>query len=189
LPPTRDTFSSVYGITVDSTGRLYVVDREGQRIISFPAGSTIADRVFGQQGSFTGNSVNNPNVASGFNYPNAVAVDASNNLFVVDYFNARVLFFPYSTLASSTSAYPTGLYGQSRFDTVQSNAIGADSIGGPERTAVDASGNLYIADTGNNRVLYFAASSTTTQSPTGRPSAASRVDFFAIILILMILFL
>ena len=76
-------------------------------MLFYPSGSTTATRVYGQLGSFTTNTPNNGGVsANSFCDPLGVALDSSGNLYVADYGNNRVLFYP----AGSTTA--TRVYGQ-----------------------------------------------------------------------------
>lgn len=186
LPASRTNFQNVYSIAIDSTGRLYAVDQGYNRILSFPPGSTIPDRVFGQEGSFTTGYVNNPRLSSkGFNYPASIAVDTSNNLFVCDWSNQRMLFFPSSLLTSSTSSFATGLYGQTSFDVnITYSTVGPDTVGSCGGITTDSSGNLYLAEWGNNRALFYTASSTTTQVPTSRPATAAGPIFDAILVVI-----
>jgi hypothetical protein len=71
------------------------------------AQSTTADVVYGQGGSFTTGDPNNGGIsANSLASPQAVALDSSGNLYVADYTNSRVLFYP----SGSTTA--TRVYGQ-----------------------------------------------------------------------------
>jgi hypothetical protein len=132
----------------------------------YAAGSTTATRVYGQGGSFTTNVVNNGGVtATSLGAPESVAVDSSGNVYIVDTFNNRVLYYA----AASTTA--TRVYGQSgSFITNIYNNVGvtATSLDQPEGVAVDSGGNIYVADNLNNRVLaYQTGLNISTQPPTG----------------------
>jgi cysteine-rich repeat protein len=84
-------------------------------------------------------------------------VDSNDNLYLSDS-NNRVLFYP----AGSTTA--TRVYGQGgSFTTGTANkgGISADSISGPAHIALDSNDNLYVADSNNNRVLFYPNGSTT----------------------------
>ena len=95
------------GVVLDSSGNLYVVDDGNSRVLFYPAGSTTATRVYGQNGSFTTNQENNGGVsANSLRLPAGVALDSSGGLYVADWGNNRVLFYP----AGSTTA--TRVYGQ-----------------------------------------------------------------------------
>ena len=88
-----------------------------------------------------------------------MVLDSSNGLYVADYGNNRVLFYP----SNSTTA--TKVYGQSgSFTTNLDNnggAVSATTLNRPAYVTLDSTGALYVADGGNNRVLYYPSNSTT----------------------------
>src|SRR5208337_2667044 len=105
-------------------------------------GSTTASRVYGQGGSFTTNTANNGGIlATSLNTPSGVAVDGSGNLYVVDFNNNRVLYYP----SGSTAA--TGVYGQGGSFTTNTASTSTTGLSNPLGVAVDGGGNLYVADT------------------------------------------
>ena len=104
---TANSLSNPLGIAFDANGNAYVADRSNNRVLFYPAGSTTATRVYGQNGSFTITIANNGGItANSLNQPFAVTTDSSGNLYVADYGNNRVLFYP----NGSTTA--TRVYGQ-----------------------------------------------------------------------------
>jgi len=161
-----DSLSNLYGIALDSTGNLYIADTNNHRVLYYPAGSTTATLVYGQGGSFTTNNVNKGGIsADSLYYPHGIAVDSGDNLYVTDHWNHRVLYYP----AGSTTA--TRVYGQGGdFTTATANkgGLSADSLYYPMGAAVDGSGNLFVADYSNNRVLYYPAGSTTATAVYGQ---------------------
>ncbi len=154
-----NSLSNPQGLALDSSGDLYVADEYNNRVLFYPAGSTTATRVYGQNGSFTTKTENNGGVsANSLGQPYGLAVDASGGLYVSDYQNNRVLFYP----AGSTTA--TRVYGQGGSFTsnaVNNGGISASSLNQPTGVALDSSGDLYIADIYNNRVLFYPSGSTT----------------------------
>ncbi len=151
-----DSLDSPEGVAVDGSGNLYVADTENMRVLFYPNGSTTATRVYGQGGSFTNNANNNGGVsANSLLVPEAVAVDGGGNLYVADTSNNRVLFYP----AGSTTA--TQVYGQGGDFTQTAEGTSATSLSGPSGVAVDSSGDLYVSDTLNNRVLFYPYNNTT----------------------------
>jgi hypothetical protein len=147
------------GVVVDSSGNLYAADLQNSRVLFYPAGSTTATRVYGQSGSFATGGGNKGGIsANSLNNPVGLALDSSGNLYVADWTNNRVLFY----LSGSTTA--TRVYGQGGSFTSNASSNGgvsANSLNGPQSVVLDASGNLYVADTYNNRVLFYPAGSTT----------------------------
>ena len=149
-----------YGLALDSAGNLYVGDYQNNRVLFYPAGSTTATRVYGQNGSFTSNTVNNGGLsANSLNQPTGVALDSSGDLYVADIYNNRVLFYPYN----STTA--TQVYGQggSFTSNAPNNAgvVSASTLNNPMYVALDSSGDLYVVDRSDNRMLFYPFGSTT----------------------------
>jgi len=125
------------GVAVDSSGKVYVADTDNQRIQIFPAGGTIATSTIGVTGVF--GSANNK-----FSFPSGIAVDSSGKVYVADTGNHRVQIFPAGgTIATSTIGV-TGVFGSAN-----------NKFNSPSGIAVDSSGNIYVADTGNHRIQIF----------------------------------
>ena len=148
----------------DSSGDVYVADTSHHRVLYYPSGSTTATRSYGQAGSLTTTTANNGGIsANSLNYPFDIALDSSNNLYIVDTTNNRVLYYPSGTTTA------TRVYGQnSSFSTAlvnntagTANVVSTTSLSNPLSVALDSSNNLYIADNGNNRVLYYPSGTTT----------------------------
>jgi sugar lactone lactonase YvrE len=147
------------GVALDPSDNLYISDRLNSRILFFPANSTTATRVYGQSGSFVGNSQNYLGIGpNSLNYPEHLTVDTAGSLFVADYQNNRVLMYRPGETSAST------VYGQQgSFVTATANlgGIGPTSLFTPCGVVVDGTGNVYISDESNHRVLYFPSGSTT----------------------------
>jgi sugar lactone lactonase YvrE len=161
------------GVAVDrraSPNFLYVVDAGNNRVLGWTlttllANGASADLVLGQQTFLT--SYSGGGLAS-LNEPSGAAVDSSGNLFVADTGNNRVLL--YNTPFNQTKVPPCSssnlCMGQSAEMVIGQPTSGglcnggalmpsASSLCGPASVAVDGKGNLYVADSGNNRVLEF----------------------------------
>jgi ABC-type amino acid transport substrate-binding protein/DNA-binding CsgD family transcriptional regulator/sugar lactone lactonase YvrE len=78
-------------------------------------------------------------------HPTGLAVDRAGRVYIADTGNHRVLVFDRYYMAVLTGTGQKGFSG----DDGPASAAQLDS---PEAVAVDTSGNLYIADTGNNRI-------------------------------------
>ena len=158
-PSSPTTIGNPTSVAFDSKGDLWVSDNSNNRVLEFePPFSTgeAASLVIGQT-SLTGTGDASP--AGGLFGPTGIAFDPSGNLWVVDSGNNRVLEFksPFSNgeLASLVIGQPTfGGY------------IGTTTQGGlnaPSYLAFDPTGNLWVTDQGNNRVLEFTAPFSTGQ--------------------------
>lgn len=149
-----------WGVVADKDGNVYIADSNNHRVLQFDTPVTsdnIADRVFGQPDFFTSIRNNGGISASSLSLPAGLAIDAQNNLYVVDASNHRVLVYQ-SPLTTDTIA--DKVIGQPTFtdNTAKFGNPNAQSLHSPTSISVDQAGNLYVADFGNNRVLKFAAS-------------------------------
>jgi hypothetical protein len=141
----------------DSGGNLWVCDQHNNRILEFTAASLAANGpnaaiVIGQTSFSTSLSAT---TASGLNGPGGIAFDSSGNLWVTDSGNNRILEFLKTGFATGESA--SLVIGQSTF-TSSTSGTGAASLTNPVYVEFDTTGNLWVADTGNNRILEFLKS-------------------------------
>ena len=177
---TATNLSDPSGMVIDpKTGRLYVADALNNRILSWPSASGFAnddaaDRVFGQGGSFTSNDKNKGGVsADSLNFPRCLALDSDGDLYVTDIFNHRVL--RYNDPLTDTTA--DAVFGQPDFtsNTDNNGGVSASSLNHPVGLAIDSSGNLYVADLKNNRVLRYGNPMTNTKANAvfGQPNFTS----------------
>ena len=132
---------------------------DGARVLEYDtplSNDTIADHVFGQP-DFTSNAPNNGGVsATSLSSVNGLASDSASNLYIADTSNHRVL--EYAAPLSSDSVADR-VFGQPDFtsNAMNNGGVGAGTLAYPYDVEVDRAGNLYIADTNNNRVLQFDA--------------------------------
>jgi DNA-binding beta-propeller fold protein YncE len=122
------------------------------------ATNAAANLVLGQS-TFTTNATSSPATPSSLTTPSGVAVDPlSGKVFVADQGNNRVLRYA-SRSALKSGATPEVVFGQVNFSGSAANMGLAnpaqDSLSSPQDVFVDAAGRLWIADTGNNRVVMF----------------------------------
>lgn len=137
----------VSNIAVDAAGNLYITDNGYNRVREVsPAGVLTNLAGTGQAGNING-AINNPS---------GIAVDRTGNLFVADTGNHRILeIFPGGGMATYAGTGTQGFGGDG------GPATGAQ-LSSPNAVAVDLAGNLYIADTGNNRIRKVTPSGTIT---------------------------
>ncbi|HEY9001901.1 MAG TPA: IPT/TIG domain-containing protein [Mucilaginibacter sp.] len=137
---TAASFHWPYGITIDATGNFYIVDTGNELIRKItPAGvvTTIAGN--GKIGFTNGNAA-----SASFSYPIGDAVDAAGNIYVADANNHSIRQI--SPTGVVTTLAGTGVRGFA-------NGPGASAaFNNPTGVAVDAAGNVYVADPGNNLI-------------------------------------
>ena len=151
-PATSAELGLPYGVAMDTAGNLYIADYDDNciRMVSASAGiiTTIAGN--GNPG-YSGDG--GPATSAQLQYPAAVAVDASGNVYIADWANERIRKVTASTGIITTVA-GTGNRGYNG-DNIP--ATGAELFW-PFGVALDTSGNLYIADTYNQRIRKVTAS-------------------------------
>ena len=152
--PNAGTLNGPIAVTVDNMRNLYVADQDNNRVLIYanPAElDTLADWVVGQPG-FT--SSIEWATASGLRGPWGVVVDRQANLYVSDSGNHRVL--QYRNVLTSDQAADR-VFGQPNFTSVVANngGVSASSLFFPAGVTIDQADTLYIADSGNHRVLVY----------------------------------
>ena len=145
---TEAQFSWPTGLALDGSGNLYVADSGNHRIRRIDAEGVITtlagtgERGFGGDGGAA--------TEAQFRWPDGLALDGSSNLYVVDRSNNRIRRIDaegvVTTLAGSGPT--TYLGGYSGDGGAATEAQFAWPIG----LALDGSGNLYVADSGNHRI-------------------------------------
>ncbi len=155
--PSRTSLAAPAGIAVNpADGTLYIADSGNNRVLRFPrpvnqVGRITPDAVLGQA-DFNSNASALVN-ASSLKSPAAVALGRDGNIFVADTGNNRVLEF---AAGSGTGAAAIRIYGQpSNASSTTPAQSTAQTLTAPRGVFVDSSYNLYVADTGANRVLIF----------------------------------
>jgi RHS repeat-associated protein len=143
---------SPLGLAVDSAGNLYIADSGNNRVRKVDT-SGIITTVAGNAG-YHYNGDGRPAVDASLYGPSGVAVDAAGNLYIADNDNYRIR--KVDTSGTITTVTATGAKGYGGDGGLAVNA----SLQSPQSVAVDAAGNLYIADAGNNRIRKVGPPST-----------------------------
>jgi sugar lactone lactonase YvrE len=139
-------------VAVDSSGNLYIADTNNNRIRKVTASTGVISTVAGNgTQSYSGDGGAATNAA--LNQPTGVAVDSGGNLYISDRSNGRIRKVTAATGVISTIA-GNGTFGYGG----DGGAAASAELDGPFSVAVDTSGNLYIADSGNYRVRRITAS-------------------------------
>ena len=145
-PATSAKLYNPYGTAVDSSGNVYIADTQNDRIREVAASTGIITTVAGN-GTVGYSGDNGPATSAAIDYPFAVAVDSSGNIYIADSFNNRIREVVKATGNITTIAGN----GTSGF-TGDGGAATSAEINMPEGVAVDSSGNVFFSDEGNNRI-------------------------------------
>ncbi len=131
-------FNHPFGVAVDSSGSVYVADVGNNCIRKISPAGVVTTLAGGTKGFADGTGS-----AAEFSQPYGVAVDSSGNVYVADTGNNRIRKI--SPLGVVTTVAGSG--------SGASDGVGtAATFNQPHGIAVDASGNLYVADTNNCRI-------------------------------------
>ena len=135
-------FDGIPGVAVDSAGNLYIADTGNNRIRKVSAG-TITTVAGGGPPGFAGDG--GPATSASLSSPQGLAVDSAGNLYIADFYNERIRKVSGGII---TTIAGSGIQGFSGDGGAAANA----SFKYPMGVAVDTAGNVYVADTQNNRI-------------------------------------
>jgi hypothetical protein len=156
-PATSAQLNEPYGVAVDYAGNIYVADLENSRIRRVSNGVITTAAGNGTQG-FSGD--NGPATSAQLGLESGLAMDSADNLYIADSYNHRIRKVSSGVITTAAGNGASGFSGDN------GPAISAQ-LASPGGIAVDSLGNLYIADTGNNRVRKVSGGVITTVAGNG----------------------
>lgn len=164
-PATRASLLCPCRAAVAGDGSLYIALRNAHRIRKVTLAGTITTVAGTGVAGFSGDG--GPATSARLNLPERVAVDAGGNLYIAESGNHRIRKVnPAGTISTVAGNGLAGSFGDS------GPAIGA-SLNGPFDVALDAAGNIYIADLGNYRIRRVSTTGTiSTVAGNGSPGSS-----------------
>jgi sugar lactone lactonase YvrE len=167
-------------LAADGSGTLWVGDAFNSRVLRFDHAATLpngplADGLLGQF-DYVSKIPYSPPTAATLTFVSGMVVDAEGALWVSDTSSNRVLRF--DDAAHKTDSAPAdAVLGQKSFITNYSATTRA-GLRSPGGLALDAAGNLFVADSSNERILRFTpkpdpAITTPAPSPSAAPPTLS----------------
>lgn len=155
-PAATATFRSPAGVAVDAAGNVYVADSNNNVIRKITAAgvvSTLAGSATGMQGFTDGTGT-----GATFSWPQGIAVDTAGNVYVADTSNNAIRKITPGGVVTTVAGG-----GGAGFGVGSANGPAASAtFNGPQGVAVDAAGNVYVADTGNHLIRKIAVGLVTT---------------------------
>ena len=132
-PATAAQLNQPWGIAFDAFGNLYIADSVNNRVRKVAASTGIITTLLGS-GNIT------------LSQPTGVATDVSGNVYIADTGNNLVRKYSNGGVTTTVAGAASG--GIAQYSGVATQTL----LSAPTGVAVDTSGNLYIADYGNNLV-------------------------------------
>jgi sugar lactone lactonase YvrE len=146
-PATRAQLYVPTGIVVDSSGNVYVADTFNNRVRKIDPTGVITTYA-GTGTPFLESGDGGPAAKARLAWPTGLRLDSSGNLYIAEAGNMRVRkVSPDGTITTIAGSSPSGP-GYSGDGGAATDAV----LSWPKDIALDAQGNLYIADTGNNAI-------------------------------------
>lgn len=156
-PAASAQLSGPLGLAVDPNGNLYVADTGNNVVRRISANGTISTVAGNGVAGFTADGIQA--TVSSLNEPEGLAVDRTGNLYIADTVNNRVrMVSPAGAIGTVAGTGLSAVYGPIWDETGVSTTTGdggpatGAAIVLPTDVALDAAGNLYIADYGNGRI-------------------------------------
>jgi sugar lactone lactonase YvrE/pimeloyl-ACP methyl ester carboxylesterase len=134
-------------VAVDTDGNLYIADHINHRIRKVTAGGLISTIAGNGTAGFSGDG--GPATSAGLKSPSGVTVDTAGNIFIADTSNNRIRKVAGGLISTIAGNGTAGFSG----DGGPATSAGLKS---PSGVTVDTAGNIFIADTSNNRIRKVA---------------------------------
>ncbi|MBI4479529.1 MAG: hypothetical protein HY651_05860, partial [Acidobacteria bacterium] len=151
---TQAALNNPAGVAVDAAANLYIADTLNNRIRKVNPAGVITTFAGNGMFDFSGRGAGDggPATAAMLAEPAGVALDASGNVYIADYWNGRIRRVTSDGIIRTIAGGGSG----EQFAGDGGPAISA-ALNQPSGVAPDAAGNLYIADSGNDRIRQVLA--------------------------------
>src|SRR3990170_2653203 len=144
--PLAARLDSPEGVFIDNSGNVYIADTSNHIVRKVIAGGNIVN-VAGTPGTNGASGDGGPATSARLRSPEDVALDSNGDIYIADTGNCRIRKVDAAT-SIITNYAGTGSCGYNGDDA----AATSRRLDGPRQLAFDSSGNLYVADTDNDRI-------------------------------------
>ncbi len=167
-----------WGVAVDAAGNLYIGAQASNRIRKVSPSGIITNFAGTGTPGFSGDG--GAATAAELNIPNGLTVDGAGNVYIADVGNSRIRKVTPAGIISTIAGNGTAGWAGDGF------AATSAKINLPYSIAVDAAGNVYIADNGNNVIRKintsgiistYAGNGTVGFSGDGGPATAAELNY------------
>lgn len=145
---TNAQLSTPTGIAVDRSGNVYATDAVGSAVRKFSVGGNISTFAGNGTAAYTGDG--GAASSASLNRPKGLLVDSSGKVYISDAANHRIRMVSTAGVITTVAGNGTVGYGGDGAQAVDA------SLNYPQGLAMDAAGNLYVADRDNHRVRKIA---------------------------------
>ena len=143
----------IAGVAADSTGNVYAADSSNDLVVRIAPDGTLTIVAGNGISGFSGD--NGFGSSASLFFPSAVAVDAAGNVYIADTLNQRVRKVSGKIITTLVGTGNAGFTGEG-------GPAASARLNSPGGLAVDSTGNVYVADTLNDRVRRIALDGTIT---------------------------
>jgi len=143
------------GVALDSAGNLYIADTGNNRICILDVSGNFT--TYAGSPSGTAGFLDSGSSSALFNSPTSITVDKFGRIYVADTGNNAIRVIEkqnqYDSSQNIIEVHKIVVTLVGRGSTILSSAIGqTNTLNGPRGIAVDSTGSVYVADTGNHRI-------------------------------------
>ena len=132
------SFTDPAGIALDGGNSLYVVDSGANTVTLIQGANLSSSTLVAASATFGGTALNGPK---------GIALDGYANVYIADTGNNRIVMaHQFGATATDNIVY-----------IPSTTTFGGTALSGPTGIALDSAGDLFIADTGNNRIVEYTA--------------------------------